>query len=368
MRFSIYPTDSDETKDEVLRQAKSAAGNAGKTSAAGNVCKTSVAGNAGNIELFTSLHIPESAGLKQYLCFLKGRAAEGFSFFADISPLAFERLEIDAARAGVLRDYGITGLRLDFGFSLEEMAKIAASGLQIAINAGTVDAETVGALLPYKPIGWHNYYPRPETGIPREFFLSQNAIFASRGLELRGFIPGDKDFRAPLCLGLPTLESQRYKNTYCNYVEIKSLCPAIELYCAEGALYPEHLDWINKYDADGVVTLPLSTVDGAIAETLYSRVFNLRPDSAELSFRLEGTRSGIAPLRRLESALREKGSVQMDNPLFSRYQGELHIMRQDAPLVPFQNRVADIAAPYRSLVNTLSGGALVRFTRGNLCF
>jgi len=273
-----------------------------------------------------------------------------------------EVLRIDAGHAGKLREYGVTGLRLDFGFPLEEMALIAKSGLQIAINASTVDRATVDALLPCKPIGWHNYYPRPETGLSRGFFLKQNAIFESRGLELRGFIPGDKDFRAPLRLGLPMLEEQRYKNAYSNYVEIKTLCPGIELYCAEGALYEEHLDWIRAFDEEGLVTLPLSEADSGIAGTLRSRDFTVRADSGEMSFRLEGTRGGPLPARRIEAERRERGAVLTDNGLFPRYQGELHIQRRDAPLVPFQTRAACIASPYRPLVDCLSGDASVRFT------
>ena len=78
----------------------------------------------------------------------------------------------------------------------------------------------------------------PETGLSEDFFDQQNALFASRGLALYSFIPGEVSFRAPLFLGLPTLEGHRHRNAYVTYLETGRGIPAVRVVCAEGVLHP----------------------------------------------------------------------------------------------------------------------------------
>jgi hypothetical protein len=342
MIFSIYPTDKNETRAEVL----------------------AVAAQCGEKLLFTSLHIPESENLKNYLAFLKEcYEKDGFTFFADISPLALERLSLSIADVGTLKAFGIVGLRIDFGFSLDDMKKLAAGGLKIAINASTVAEAVVDELKEHNLIGWHNYYPRPETGITERFFLAQSELFLSRGIPVYSFIPGEKSFRAPLHLGLPMLESQRYKNTYRNFVEIKKLCPASEIVCAEGALYPRHSQWINRYEQEGALTIPLTFTDEAAAGRLLNNTFNVRVEETDCSWRLENTRSSAEPGQIIPAETCARGTLQMDLKGYGRYQGEIHIMTKDRPLNNLQARIAEIPESYKALVDFISGGQRVQFEK-----
>ena len=339
MRFSIYPTDTSEVIEDVL----------------------DLAGNGGDRLVFTSLHIPESENLKKYLDFLKAQVAHGFTFFADISPLALERLSLSYNTISTLEKYGIVGLRLDFGFSLDEIRQIAKSGIPIAVNASTVDEQLIDALKTCNLVGWHNYYPRPETGLGEVYFLRQSALFTERGLPLYGFIPGEKNFRAPLYKGLPMLESQRYKNAYRNFLEIQHLCPKCEIFCAEGAVHKDHFEWIRLFEMENVLTLPLSYIDNVLAPKLLNHVFTIRKEETDFSVRLEGTREAINAEKFLQGECRAYGSVQMDTALFARYQGEIHIMTRDVCLTDAQTRVAEIAEPYKKLVDFITGGSKIRF-------
>ncbi|MDR1852684.1 MAG: MupG family TIM beta-alpha barrel fold protein [Propionibacteriaceae bacterium] len=333
MLYSIYPTDELDTREEVLNQA-------------------------GSGLVFTSLHIPE-AGLGSYVEYLRAAHRRGFTFCADISPLALEKLGIGIGELGRLREVGVELLRIDFGFSSDEIRLIAGQ-IPIAVNASTVSETELDGLAEFRPVGWHNYYPRPETGLSADFYVSQCRMFTERGLELYSFIPGERSFRAPLHLGLPTLEVQRYRNAYANYLELARLVPQARIVCAEGALLARHLEWIRAFET-GVLTLPLVEI-APNAEFLLEGTWRIRVDQADASWRLEGSRSNRTP-QILNASVRERGSIQMDLPSIGRYQGEIHIMRRDLALSQWQARVARIASPYVDLVDAVVAGGEVRFVR-----
>ncbi|MDR2784068.1 MAG: MupG family TIM beta-alpha barrel fold protein [Treponema sp.] len=342
MMFCVYPTDNEETRTLTFDAART----------------------QDKTLLFTSLHIPESQGLKSYLEYLREKHRQrGFTFFADISPLTFERLHISIDDLSELREAGVTGLRIDFGFSNTEIKQITKSGLQIAVNASCVTEADIEELALPNLAGWHNYYPRPETGLTRDFFLIQTALFNGRGLPVYTFIPGERQFRAPLFLGLPTLEHQRYKNVYRNFVEIKYLSPESTVVCSEGTLYQEHATWIQTYEKKGVLTVPLSFTDGALENTLFDKVFTVRTEDTGVSWRLENTRRVITPEKVIQGETRARGTLQMDMPSYGRYQGELHIMRKDMPVTANSVRVAEIPEPYKALVDFIRPKEEIQFIK-----
>lgn len=341
MRYSVYPTDPDAVRDAVLAQAGAGA------------------------RLFTSLHIPEADGLTAYVDWLRDVAqGTGATFVADVSPAAFTRLgwRLDDPRP--YADAGIVGVRLDFGLSSDEARALHdGAGVEIAVNASTVTAAELDDLADLSPTGWHNYYPRPETGLDPAFLAAQNALFDERGLPLCAFVPGESTFRAPLHLGLPTLERHRGRPAYVAAVDLASLCPAMTLYCAEGVLRDDHAAWLDHREQTGEITLPLVGVAPRM-EYLFEQPWRIRVEQTGLSQRLEGTRGQAVPAPGLNAATRMRGSVQVDTDRYGRYAGEVHLMTVDRPLDAGCVRAADIAAPYVDLVDCLHGGELVRFVRG----
>jgi hypothetical protein len=340
MLFCVYPTDKEETRALLFDEART----------------------KGDTLLFTSLHIPESGDLKIYLEYLQEKhKREGFTFFADISPLALGRLNVSIKDMSGLRSAGITGVRIDFGLSNEEIKQVAGSGLQTAVNASCISDADVEELAPFGILGWHNYFPRPETGLTREFFLRQTALLKQHGMPVYTFIPGERQFRAPLHMGLPTLEHQRYKNSYRNFIEIKYLSPESTVVCSEGAIYEEHAAWIQTYDKEGILTVPLSFVDGALENVLFDKIFTVRTEETSASWRLENTRRAITPERLIQGEVRARGTLQMDMPCYGRYQGELHIMRKDMPLTRGSVRIAEIPEPYKAIVDFIRPKEKIKF-------
>lgn len=344
MLFSIYPTDSDETRRCVVDQA------------------VATAPGDGERMLFTSLHMVETDALARFGDVLRAfHDGDGVAFCADVSPAVLEHIAQADDGWGWLATRGITMLRLDYGFDAGEIRRIAElSGRRIAVNASTVDGAFLDALDGVPVAGWHNYYPRPETGLTHDFAVSQSGLFSARGLPVFVFVPGEREFRAPLHLGLPTLETQRHRPVWRNLVELRRVLPEAEIVCAEGPIAADHVSWIAEYARSGVVTLPVVGLDEAAAELL-ERPWQLRVEGAAASFRLDASRGGIRPVRLRNADLRERGSLQVDLEAYGRYRGEVHLMRTDRPLDAGQARIGDVAAPYRGIVDDLLPGTIVRF-------
>lgn len=341
MFFSLYPTDTDEVRAAVV---------------------AAVRDQPGDRLVFTSLHIPESRDLHAFGDYLtRLHHSDGLEFCADISPLTLEALGLGIDELGLLRTWGVRSVRIDFGFDTEQVRRIAQVGpFEVAVNASTADAALLDALDGVPLVGWHNYYPRPETGLSEAFFDQQNALFASRGLAVYSFIPGEVSHRAPLFLGLPTLEGHRHRNAYSTYLETHARHPGIRVVCAEGVLHSEHLRWITHFEQTGEVTLPLVSVDPAV-RYLQGRSWRLRPEGTDSSFRIEQTRGGGAPERIINADLRGRGSLQVDLAGYGRYAGEVHLMRRDRPLTNLTALAGCIAQPYLGLVDVLRPGRAVRF-------
>lgn len=341
MQFSLYPTDGPHVRQAVLEQAIT----------------------QDERLLFTSLHMPESERLPQFGEYLRDVHSElGVTFCADVSPATLDSLGVGLDEIGRLREWGVERLRIDYGFTAADIRTLARE-LPIAVNASTADAALLDELDGLDLIGWHNYYPRPETGLDVGFYLAQNQLFVERGLAIHTFIPGEVSFRAPLFAGLPTLEHQRHRNAYRNVLELLSLSPQVSIFCAEGTLLPDHLRWITRFQESGEVTLPLTGVDDSIA-FLTDQPWHLRVEGTEVSFRLDGTRGARTPSQLLNADQRQRGSLQMDLAGYGRYCGEIHLMRTDRPLNHLQARVAEVAAPYVGLLDVLRPGMTVRFERG----
>lgn len=353
MLWSVYATDCEEVRDAVVEQACS----------------------QGDVELFTSLHMPETRDPAGWVRWMRRvHHTRGVRFWADVSPAGLARLgppgrgaerpgpagALGPDAAGLaeldLAGVGVVGLRLDYGYDVEGMRAVAAAtGLPIALNASTAGAAELDALAGVEGlVGWHNFYPRPGTGLSGEYYARQSRLFTERGLRLLAFVPGEVTRRAPLHRGLPTLEEHRHRDAYTSAVRLRSLAAGVEAVCAEGVVVPRHLEWIRRAE-DGVLTLPVILAPGC---DWLEGTWRLRAEETGLSHRLEGTRGRALPGPLANADAMEAGSLQMDT--LGRYSGEVHLMTASAPLDGEHLRVGEVAAPYRCLVGLLRGGWEVR--------
>lgn len=132
-------------------------------------------------------------------------AAQGWQVLADISRRTLEVFE-EPNTAALAKALHLWGLRIDDGFTVEEICALAAK-LPVAVNASTVTAADAARIAAAGPqvMAMHNFYPRPETGLDKAFLQESTDALHAAGLQLLGFVPGDCELRGPVFAGLPTL-------------------------------------------------------------------------------------------------------------------------------------------------------------------
>lgn len=306
---------------------------------------------------FTSLHFNEASALKSFLKYLKDiKDKHNFKYHADISPETLEKLDLKIENITQLKDYGIVGLRVDYGFSIEEMKIIASQNFEISYNASTLTKQQIEELKEINFIAWHNYYPRIETGISEEFFKRQNKMFTTGEFKFKvyAFIAGEKLLSAPLYKKLPTLEKHRYINSYVNYLELKLKFGCDEVVLSEGILEDLDFDMIMKFEEKNIITVPIDQTELLVLDKIINKTLHVRIEETDYSSRVEGTR-GIIELKdekrfSLEE-YREKGSLFIDNKGYDRYYGELHIIKRDLKPMNNTTKVGKIKDKYKNIVD-----------------
>lgn len=150
-------------------------------------------------EEFSSEYVHRAAEICHWL------AAQGWQVLADISRRTLAVFEEPNA-AALAKALHLWGLRIDDGFTVEEICALAAK-LPVAVNASTVTAADAARIAAAGPqvMAMHNFYPRPETGLDKAFLQESTDALHAVGLQVLGFVPGDCELRGPVFAGLPTL-------------------------------------------------------------------------------------------------------------------------------------------------------------------
>ena len=115
-----------------------------------NMQNLKVLNEVGVKTIFTSLHIPEEdpeqtlSGLKRITGKIKNY---GMNLMADVSSSTLEQYSITKEKAiDFFNEFGITSLRIDYGFSYTEI-KTFSKHFQIILNASTITEETCTSLM-----------------------------------------------------------------------------------------------------------------------------------------------------------------------------------------------------------------------------
>src|SRR5699024_472844 len=186
---------------------------------------------SGFTSIFTSLHIPEddpayySERLRQLGTWAREKEV---SIYADVSGNALEKMGFSFRQAEELKELGLTGLRMDYGVELTQIAELS-NQMKVALNASTLTPKELSELKKAGAsfenlIAWHNYYPRPETGLSKDTFIRTNKWLKEEGFTVAAFVPGDGERRGPLYQELPTLEKHRNVHPLAGAIELQRDC------------------------------------------------------------------------------------------------------------------------------------------------
>lgn len=277
-------------------------------------------------KVFISSHIPEmKEGFEEELEIVCKKAKElGLKMILDISKPMYEKIGDKLPE--------IYALRLDYGFSLDEICEmIKEKKFIVELNASTITKEKVNYLLNQGVILQdirisHNFYPKKYTGLSRESVIEKNKFFNELGMKVAMYIPSQNEHRPPLYEGLPTIEEHRSQALEATLSEIKSLGIS-EVIFGDAYCSKEELVTARDFDYD-VSIIPLEIVKGVPKKTIneLDKVFVNRTDATPYFVRGSNRCDGIPSFNTIE---RKKGYVTIDNEKFKRYQGEVCIMLED---------------------------------------
>ncbi|MGW6192794.1 DUF871 domain-containing protein [Bacillus cereus] len=289
--------------------------------------------------IFTSLHIPEDdpGTYKELIQTLGKQALENeMELMVDVSPKSLHHLGITYENVEELLEWGITGLRMDYGIMSKEIASVS-HRMKVALNASTITESFWKELLAEnirvdRVEAWHNFYPRPETGLAKSFLQKQNKYLHECGIKTMAFIPGDGEKRGPLYEGLPTLEKHRYMRPLEAYLELMQECDVDKVLIGDISASLESVQEIASA-SNGIIPVRYEPFTNEMeALKVVEKVHTNRLDPARDVIRsVESREENKVILQQMNTISRKKGSITMDNELYGRYAGEMQIVMNDLP-------------------------------------
>lgn len=289
--------------------------------------------------IFTSIHIPEEDnnkyldGLQKLGTFSRKNNLE---LVVDISGAALDKLGVSFNDLSPLKKMGLTGIRIDYGISMEIVAK-ASQVMGIALNASTISEDDLTILRKHSANfenmeAWHNYYPRPETGLGKKAFQKQNEWLKEVGFKVMAFVPGDGKKRGPLQQGLPTLEKHRGGAPFSGALELLNDCHVDKVYIGDPGIEKRTKEQFGYYVTEAIILFHASLI-GQSVEAIPSYmqgVHTNRMDAARDAIRSQEARLlKEAPIEPRYTERRPIGTITLDNEQYGRYEGEMQITKRN---------------------------------------
>ncbi|SCM92454.1 Uncharacterized protein BWINRASL_00776 [Bacillus mycoides] len=323
-----------------------------------------VAKENGFSSIFTSLHIPEDDPntYKELIQILGKQALENeMELMVDVSPKSLNHLGITYENVEELLNWGITGLRMDYGIAPKEIARVSHK-MKVALNASTITEsfwkELLAENIQVENVeAWHNFYPRPETGLAKSFIQKQNQYLHECGIKTMAFIPGDGEKRGPLYEGLPTLEKHRNMRPLEAYVELVQDCHVDKVLIGDISGSLESVQEI-AIASNGIIPVRYqSFINDSHAVQLIEQVHTNRLDPARDVIRsVESREENKVVLQPMNTISRKRGSITIDNELYGRYAGEMQVVINDLPEDERVNVVGMVIEEDVSLLSYIGAG------------
>ncbi|MGM2633167.1 MULTISPECIES: DUF871 domain-containing protein [Bacillus cereus group] len=329
-----------------------------------------VAKENGFSSIFTSLHIPEDdPGTYKELIQMLGKQAleNNMELMVDVSPKSLHHLGMTYENVEDLLDWGITGLRMDYGIAPKEIARVSHK-MKVALNASTITDSFWKELITEKirvenVEAWHNFYPRPETGLAKSFLQKQNQYLHECGIKTMAFIPGDGEKRGPLYEGLPTLEKHRNMCPLEAYLELVQDCGVDKVLIGDISGSVESVQEIASASR-GIIPLRYkSFITDKEVLKIVERVHTNRLDPARDVIRsVESREEHKVILQPMHTITRKKGSITIDNELYGRYAGEMQVAIHDLPADEKVNVVGMVVEEDISLLPYVGAGKMFQIS------
>ena len=310
--------------------------------------------------VFLSLHVSEEFGedyCRQAEKICHDLASMGFRVIADVSVKTLQQFDCKDLLV-LAKKLRLWALRIDYGFSKEEIAAMAAK-MPIVLNASTTSVEDARFLAASgsQVYAMHNFYPRPETGLDEDYLLETTRALQEAGLKVLAFIPGDCLLRGPLHEGLPTLEVHRHVLPSAAFADLALRFGMDEIFLADPGISKREADRIDRFCQDGILSIPVKLTEEF--NHLYDRVLTCRVDSPSALVRFQESRTYscqgniVVPNN---CANRPRGTITVDNCNYGRYSGEIMMIRRSLPADPRVNVIGTVPENAHLLMDCIRRG------------
>ncbi len=304
----------------------------------------SKASQLGFTRLFTCLISTEAKNsrvIEEFGDIIHYSKALGMESIADVSPEVFDAFGISFNDLGFFSDLGLSGIRLDMGFSgLEEsIMTFNPYGLKIEINMSS-GTRYLDNILSHKPklenlIGCHNFYPHSYTGLSRKHFEKCSVLFKQNGIRTAAFISSQKAGFGPWPVeeGLCSLEEHRYLPVEVQAKDLFNTGLIDDVILANAFASDSELRTLRDLDKS-LLTLQVELIDNIpdierniVLDELH---FN-RGDVSEYMIRSTQSRVKYSShyFKLFNAPDIKRGDILIDSSLYDRYAGELQIALKD---------------------------------------
>lgn len=284
-----------------------------------------------------SVDMNESHSFNDFKEIVKYASNLDMEVIADVSPEVFKTLDIHYTELKFFKDIGLSGIRLDLGFSGKEESVMSFNpyNLKIEVNmsSGTKDIENIMSYIPNKDniIGCHNFYPHKYTGLSRKHFMETSNIFKKYGLRTAAFVSSSNGNFGPWPVneGLPTLEEHRMLPIEVQAKDLFNTGLIDDVIISNCYASEEELKSLKEIDKD-ILTLKVKLIDGLPKVErkiiLEEPHFN-RGDVSEYMIRSTESRMKYKDydFQLINPKDIEKGDILIDSSLYTHYSGELQI-------------------------------------------
>lgn len=326
---------------------------------------------AGFTGIFSSLHIPEddASKYKERLQRLGALAQElSLKLMVDISAQALEKAGFSLQRVEELKQLGVTGLRMDDGISNQTIAELTYQ-IEIGLNASTITLEDLKELQKCgadfsKIEAWHNYYPRPETGLDSDWVAAKNQ-WLNQFFRVVAFVAGDDKRRGPLKRGLPTLEQHREVHPLFASWELKTQCYCDACYIGDPRIKSDTLQQWQQFSQEKKVVLRVQKVVDSYRKMILRTHKNRQDEARDVIRSADARFQLIESIPHENTVARPVGAVTIDNQEYQRYMGEIQIIKRALPPDEKVNVAAEVCQEDLPLLNLITAGVAFELIEKN---
>ncbi|BAS44939.1 Outer surface protein of unknown function, cellobiose operon [Staphylococcus schleiferi] len=316
--------------------------------------------HSGFTGVFTSLHIPEDNNTQYRKRLIElGNITKllNLDLMVDISGSSLQKAGFSMSNINEIRSIGVTGLRADDYISNKCIAQLS-NKITIALNASTITENDIQELklanANFDQLeAWHNYYPRPETGLDEEWYRKKAKWLKSFGLKSQAFVSGDNNLRGPLYQGLPTLEKHRAYHPLAASLDL--LSDTNKIFIGDPGLSDTVIKQFANYIHEKNILLHVDPFNNQIDFTLGEHI-NRLDESRDVIRSAYSRKNKIPNIKPLLNIKRDTGSVTIDNSQYLRYMGEIQITKRSLPADEKVNVVGQISQNDRCLIPHIKGG------------